>query len=137
MALRQPENMKELIYFTNRDIGTGFARAWVFKQPCPECGKGIMGKPVKADGGVKIRSQEYECPKCGHSEQKAEYEPTLSACVEYQCPHCSKEGEAEVPFRRKKVDGVDALQVLCGSCKGKINITKKMKKGAADEQDDP
>ena len=121
--------MKELVYFTNRDIGTGFARAWVFKQPCPKCGKALMGKPVRPDGGVKIRSTDYECQSCGHSVPKEEYEPTLSACVEYQCPHCGNAGEAEIPFKRKKVDGVDSLQVLCAACKGKVNITKKMKQG--------
>ena len=73
--------------------------------------------------------------------EKREYEETLTAGVEYQCPECKHEGEKEVPFKRKKVEGVDTLRVECDKCKAKIDITKKMKekkgkKGKEEEMDD-
>ncbi len=45
MALRQPESMDEVIYFTRRVIGNGKAVAWVYRKDCPECGA-KMGNPV-------------------------------------------------------------------------------------------
>lgn len=127
MTLRQPESMEDLVYFTDRDIGRGRARVWVFRQQCPKCGKAVMGKPLKPDGKPKIRADSYECPKCSYAVEKWEYEETLSACVEYTCPSCGKSGEMESPFKRKKVEGVDSLRLQCPHCKGKIDVTKKMK----------
>lgn len=126
MALKQPESMDEIIYFTQRSIGSGKARVWVFKKMCPECGKALMGKPVEK-GSVKIRAKEYKCPQCGYTEEKKAYEESLTASIEYTCPECSNSGELEIPFKRKKVKGVEMLRANCEKCGAEIDITKKMK----------
>ncbi|MBW2966927.1 hypothetical protein KY362_00415 [Candidatus Woesearchaeota archaeon] len=130
----EPNSMEELIYFTRRNIGSGTAQAWVYKGPCPKCGKGKMGKPVdEKTGKVKIRAKEYVCPECGHSVEKKSYEETLHCEITYTCPECGNSGEAEVPFKRKKFQGMDAVVFQCGKCNAKIPITKKMKeKGEKD-----
>lgn len=129
MALKQPESMDELVYFTKRQIGDGRAKAWVFRELCDKCGKAMMGKPVDAKTGkVKVRAKEYVCPECGNTVEKKEYEESLTANIEYKCPECGFEGETQIPFKRKKVKGTDALVFNCEKCKAKIAITKKMKK---------
>lgn len=129
MALKQPESMDELVYFTKRQIGDGRAKAWVFKELCDKCGKAMMGKPVDAKTGkVKVRAKEYVCPECGNTVEKKEYEEGLMANVDYVCPACKYEGEIQIPFKRKKVKGTDALVFKCEKCGEKIAITKKMKK---------
>lgn len=138
MALKQPESMEECVYFTKRTTAGGSVKAWVFKGECPKCGKGKMGKPRDAKTGkVKVRSTEYECPECGYNVPKQEYEDTLTANIEYVCPHCKHQGEIQVPFKRKKTKifdeeeqkkvSVDAIIFECGKCKEKIYVTKKMK----------
>ncbi len=127
MALRQPESMEELVYFTNRDVGNGSARVWVFKKECPKCGKAKMGKPLKPDGKPKMRAAEYSCPACGHTVEKEEYEDTLTACAEITCPECGKDAELEAPFRRKNIEGVKALRLVCPHCSANVDVTKKMK----------
>jgi len=140
MTIKEPENMDELVYFTNRQLsgGKGTVTAWTYKEKCPKCGKGIMGKPKDAKTGkVKIRATEYECPECKYSAPKEAYEDTLTCQAKYKCPKCSFEGDIEMPFIRKKVQlfdeetqkkkSVDALQFQCKKCSEKINITKKMK----------
>ena len=95
MALRQPESMDEVIYFTRRAIGNGKAIAWVYRKDCPKCGE-KMGKPVDAKTGkVKSRADIYVCPKCGHTEEKKEHEESLQVEAKYTCPHCGKEGEGK------------------------------------------
>lgn len=126
MAVVEPESMDELIYFTNRAIGNGKAKAWVYRGICPECGKAKMGKPVEK-GKVKMRAKEYVCPECGHTVEKQEYEDTLTAQVRYTCPGCGKDGEAEIPYKRKKIEGVETLRFRCQHCSANIDITKKMK----------
>ena len=109
MSLNMPNSMDECIYFTRRSIGEkgeGKAIAWVYKADCPECGKGKMGKPV-VKGKVKIRAAGYVCPECGYTEEKKEHEEKLTLSVKYTCPHCQHEGEAEVPFKRKKIQRVN------------------------------
>jgi len=65
MALQEPKSMDECVYFTNRLLGNGKIRAWVFREQCPKCGKGLMGKPRDPKTGrAKIRSEEYVCPSC-------------------------------------------------------------------------
>jgi uncharacterized CHY-type Zn-finger protein len=136
--MRQPESMTECVYFTNRQVEGGMIRAWVFKEKCPECDDGLMGKPRdEKTGKAKIRAKEYVCPNCKHTVEKQPYEDTLTACVDYTCPHCQKSGEIEIPYKRKKVKfydeaagkdkSADALQFKCEHCGEKINITKKMK----------
>ena len=128
MPLKQPESMEELIYFTRREMDGGKVVVWVSKEMCPKCGKGLMGKPRGSDGKVKIRAKEYECPECKHIVEKGEYEDTLTASITYTCPGCKHEGEIEIPFKRKKVKGVNALRFKCEECGYDIIVTKKMKK---------
>ncbi|MFH1133682.1 MAG: hypothetical protein V1735_04265 [Nanoarchaeota archaeon] len=135
--MKEPESMDEVVYFTNRTIGSGKARCWVLKQKCPKCGKATMGKPRDKSGKVLIRAKEYVCPACAYTAEKKAYEETLTACVDYVCPACGARGQVEVPFKRRKVDGVDTLRAQCLGCKANIDITKKMKqkseKGGGDE----
>lgn len=136
MALKEPESMEELVYFTNRIIGNGSVKAWVYKELCPKCKKEKMGKP-KEGGKVKIRAKEYTCASCGYTVEKEAYEDTLKCQIKYVCPKCKFSGEAEVPFERKKLKvfdeekqkkvTVDAVVFSCGKCNEKITITKKMK----------
>lgn len=127
MALKQPESMEELVYFTNRDLGSGSARVWVFRQMCTACGKALMAKPLKPDGKPKMRASEYACPECGHAAEKEEYEGSLTASAEITCPECGKDSELEVPFKRKNVGGAKALRLVCPHCQAKIDVTQKMK----------
>lgn len=128
MALKKPNSMEECVYFTRRSIDTGRIMAWVFRENCEKCKKGVMGKPVDAKtGAAKIRAPEYVCPSCKHTVGKAEYEDTLTCNVEYTCPKCRKSGETTAPFKRKTFQGVPAIVFECLSCKEKIGITKKMK----------
>lgn len=128
---REPESMDELVYFTQRAIGAGKARCWVFREQCPKCKGALMGKPVEK-GKVKIRAKEYVCPKCNYAVEKKEFEESLTANVHYVCPSCSFSGYAQVPFKRKMVQGVPTVQAECEKCKAKINITKKMKEKSAE-----
>ena len=128
MSLREPKSMDECVYFTNRTIGNGKATAWVFREMCPKCHKALMGKPRDdKTGKVQIRAKEYVCPDCGFRMEKGEFEDTLTANVSYVCPQCTNKGEAQVPFKRKKIEGIDTLRVKCSKCQGNIDITKKMK----------
>jgi len=132
--LKEPQSMAEVVYFTQRAIGKGNAKAWVYKGQCPKCGKAKMGKPVGDGGKVKIRAKEYVCPACGFTVEKKEHEETLTCDVIYTCPECGNKGEASVPYKRKKFQGMDAIIFQCDKCKAKIPVTKKMKeKGQSDE----
>lgn len=125
--------MDECAYFTRRTIGekhNGKAVAWVFRENCPKCEKGLMGKPRDdKTGGVKIRAKEYVCPECGFTMEKQAYEDTLTCNIDYVCPFCGKSGETAVPYKRKTFEGVKAVMFECGSCKKKLGISKKMKDG--------
>ncbi|MGM5484910.1 MAG: hypothetical protein ACQEP1_03485 [Nanobdellota archaeon] len=126
--MKEPESMDELVYFTNRFIGEGFAKAWVYRKECPECGKALMGKPVDPKtGDVKIRAKEYKCPECGYTVEKKEYEESLDCDIKYKCPFCNHEGEKTVPYKRKTYKGVKAIVFNCDECNEKIALTKKMK----------
>lgn len=128
MTIKEPESMEELIYFTNRSVGEGLAKVWVYRGKCPKCGKGLMGKPKdEKTGKVKIRAKEYVCPECGYTVSKEEYEPTLKAQAKYTCPQCKFEGEGEIPYKRKKYEGMDALVFICEKCSAKIPVAKKLK----------
>ena len=136
MIEKKPESdadIERVIYYTQRRIGSGYASAWVYRQKCPKCNKGLMGKP-RDKGKVKIRAKEYVCPDCGNSVEKKEYEESLMANIEYVCPKCKYKGEIQIPFKRKKVQGMDALKFSCEKCGEVILITKKMKeKGQPDD----
>ena len=132
MLEKKPETdaeIEKLVYYTQRKIRpNGHAAAWVYRQKCPKCGKGLMGKPRdEKTGKVKIRSPDYICPDCGHAVEKKAYEESLTANVEYICPKCRYKGEIGIPFKRKKVQGMDALKFSCEKCGETILITKKMK----------
>ncbi len=139
MSLRFPESMGECVYFTRRQLGsTGKAVAWVFRENCPKCSKGLMGKPVNPKTKkAKTRALEYVCPECNHTVEKGEYEDTLTCNIQYTCPECQTEGEIATPFKRQKVQllnpktgkkkAADAVVFLCGKCNEKIILTKKMK----------
>ncbi|MBI2507923.1 hypothetical protein HYV89_03140 [Candidatus Woesearchaeota archaeon] len=138
MSLKEPASMEECVYFTNRAVGTGKIKAWVFRENCPKCGKGVMGKPKdEKTGKPKIRAEEYACPECSHTIEKQEYEDTLTTNIKYTCPHCSHQGEAQQSFKRKKIqrlneetgkkETVEAIRFQCEKCRNNIDITKKMK----------
>jgi len=137
MGLRQPQSTDECVYFTNRSTEKGKTRTWVFKEKCPKCKEGIMGKPRDAKTGKpKIRAKEYVCPKCNYTIEKKAYEDTLTANIKYTCP-CSHSGELQIPFRRKKIKifneedqkekTAESLRFQCEKCKKNIDVTKKMK----------
>jgi len=139
MALKEPESMDECVYFTDRFLNNeGHIRCWVCKELCSKCGKGLMAKPKDPKTGrPKIRATIYECPECGHTEEKEAHEETLTASVKYKCPYCKNEDETQIPFKRKKVrrfneeknkkETVEAAVFDCSKCKKRIEITKKMK----------
>jgi len=134
--MREPTSMQECVYYTDRIFEKGKAKAWVFKEQCPKCGKALMGKPVEK-GKVKIRADEYVCPECKYTVPKQEYEDSLTTNIKYVCPHCQNSGETQIPYKRKKVQiideetlkktSVETLRFQCSSCKKNIDITKKMK----------
>jgi len=137
MALKFPSNTAECVYFTRRNIGKGKAIAWVLKELCTKCKKGIMGKPKGDDGKTKIRAKEYVCPECDYTVPKDDYEDTLTVSIQYTCPHCNFSGEGQTSFKRKKIKifdeesgkekAADAIRFECAKCKKNIDITKKMK----------
>ena len=134
--MKEPASMEECIYFTNRVTDKGKLKAWVFKEKCPKCGLGLMGKPVEK-GKIKIRAKEYICPECKYTIDKDKYEPTLLVNIKYTCPYCSNPGEISIPFVRKKVaftdettgkkQLVESMRFQCQKCSKNIDITKKMK----------
>lgn len=143
----EPESMDELVYFTNRSLGEageGYIICWVKREKCPKCKVGMMAKPKDPKTGKpKIRATEYVCPECSFSMEKKAHEASLKAQANYKCPECGNENCAEVPFTRKKIQGVDTLRFNCGKCKANIDVTKKMKakkmkkgKEEADDDDD-
>ncbi len=127
MALKIPDSMEELVYWTSRAVGDGYVKAWAEREICPNCKKGMMGKPRGKDGKVQIRAKHYECDSCGHTVEKQEYEDTLTCNIIYTCPKCRHQGEASVPYKRKKYQGVDAIVFKCDKCGEKVPITKKLK----------
>ena len=140
MALKQPNSMDELVYFTQRTIEpSGRTKVWVFKQMCPKCNKGLMGKPVDK-GKIKSRSKECVCPACKYTVDAKEYEESLLANIEYTCPKCQFKGDIQIPYKRKPIMGVKALVFNCAKCNEQMLISKKMKaikpkKGKAAEED--
>ena len=136
--MRKPESMDECVYFTNRTIGEGKLKAWVFKENCPKCKKGIMAKPKdEKTGRPKIRAKEYVCSECDYVVEKEEYEDTLTVNIEYTCPHCQHQDEISTAFKRKRVQrlneetgkkqAIDTIRFPCSKCGEDIDLTKKMK----------
>ncbi len=133
MMVTMPDSMDECYYFTRRKLvmatgEEGNAVAWVKRVECPQCKKGMLGKPKDAKTGkTKIRSKEYECSACGYIISKEELEPTLICEIQYTCPMCKKTGETEVPYIRKTFMGAPSIIFFCQHCNAKLGITKKMK----------
>ena len=133
--LKEPASAEECVYFTNRSLGEkGEVMCWVFRKTCPKCNKTVMGKPKDKKGKVSIRAKEYVCPNCGYKEEKKQYEESLTASIRYACPKCSHKDETQLPFRRKKIEGVDALVFSCQKCQERILVTKKMKEVGEKEE---
>jgi len=138
MAIKEPTSMEECIYFTNRNISEkGKVKGWAYKQPCPKCGKSLMGKPRDPKGKIKIRATEYVCPSCNYTAEKEEYEDTLTFEAKYTCPSCGNNSEVQTSFKKRKVKvtneetgktaSVEAVRFQCDKCKKDIDVTKKMK----------
>jgi len=128
--LKEPESMDNLIYYTFRSLGDdakGTIICWVEKGTCPECKKGLMGKPKDPKTGrPKIRAKEYVCSDCNHSEEKEAHEETLQAKAVYTCPSCNTKDSGEVQFKRKTIEGVKTLRFTCSKCSASLDVTKKM-----------
>lgn len=138
MTLKQPTDISECVYFTNRTIDKGKIKAWVLKGLCPKCNKGLMSKPKNPKTGKpQIRAKEYICPECNFSLPEQEYEDSLTCSIQYTCPSCSFSSEIQIPFKRKKIKvfdeedqkekSVEAVRFQCQKCSKNIDITKKMK----------
>ena len=133
----EPKSIDECVYFTRRNDSNSKVVVWVFREKCPQCKEGLMGKPIdQKTGRFKIRATEYVCPKCNYSINEEGYESNLMANIKYECS-CGYNGELQIPFKRKKTMkfddelqkkvSVDALIFECDKCKKKIYIAKKMK----------
>ena len=119
--------MGECVYFTNRTFDNGRAMAWVFRKECPECKKGIMGKPQKKNGKADKKAEHYVCYSCGHKESNEAVENSLVLNVEYKCPKCGNEGETTSEYQRKIFEGVPSYVFECQNCHQKIGLMKKLK----------
>ena len=136
MPLKEPQSMDECVYFSNRILGEkGKARVWVFREKCPKCNEGLMGKPLDAKTGrPKIRTKEFQCPKCKYSLPQEEYEDSLNANIQYTCPHCQNKDELQISFKRQKVrienpetgkkKTKQAIRFQCSKCSKNIDIIK-------------
>ena len=100
MALIEPTNVSDCLYFTNRTIGTGKVKAWVFKGVCSCKGKMQAVKPASA----LAKPKEYTCESCGKKVPTKEYEEALPMNIKYTCPKCGNSSELQVPYKRKKIN---------------------------------
>jgi predicted RNA-binding Zn-ribbon protein involved in translation (DUF1610 family) len=128
MAFTLPTSMDNLLYFTNRADGDLKVKAWVDKKQCPKCKKALMGKPLDPKTKkIKVRSTEYSCPSCGHTEEKKAHEESLEIKAIYTCPACKKSGEGTTQYKRKTYQGVPSFVIDCQHCGNKIPLTKKLR----------
>lgn len=127
MPLKKPSSVEECVYFTNRNIDSGRAMAWVFRKECPKCKKGVMGKPQKKGGNIDKKAEHYVCYLCGYEESNENVENSLVLNVEYKCPYCGNEGETITEYKRKIFEGVPSYVFECQKCHKKIGLTKKLK----------
>ena len=127
MALKKPASVKECVYFTNRVSDSGRAMAWVFKKECPKCKKSIIGKPLKKNGKIDKKAENYVCYSCDYQENNEQFENSLIINIEYKCQHCGNEGETTSEYKRKNFEGVPSYVFECQKCRKKIGLTKKLK----------
>ena len=127
MPLKKPNSVEECLYFTNRSIGEGFATAWVYRKECPKGKKGRLGKPIKKNGKIDKKADNYECPHCKYQETNEQVESAVNLEVQYKCPHCGFEGEATSEYKRKLFEGIPSYVFECSKCNKKIGLTKKLK----------
>ncbi|MBI2646985.1 hypothetical protein HYW99_00750 [Candidatus Woesearchaeota archaeon] len=133
--LKKPTSMADCLYFTNRQIGSGKAMAWVFRKECLKCKNGFMGKPLKKGGKVDKKANYYICNSCNYQESNEQVENSLILNVEYKCPHCGNEGETTTDYKREIFEGVPSYVFECQKCHKKIGLTKKLKKSKKKEED--
>lgn len=126
MALKEPESMDDLFYFTRRKLeNDGWIRAWVYKPDSPK-GKGKLSKPINpSTGRPKVRSSVY-VDEAGNEFPCKEIDKDLILEIKYKSPYTGKEGETTIPYKRKTYMGVPAF-VFEDQEGNKIAITKKMK----------
>lgn len=122
MPLTIPESLADCLYFTNR----GYVIAWVYRQACPKCKEGRLGKPI-VKGKVQSKAKEYVCHSCGYREDEATHEAGVKLEASYTCPQCNKKGESTGEYKRKKFKGIPSYIVVCQHCGEKMPLTKKLK----------
>ena len=127
MSLKSPNSMEECLYFTNRSVGEGYAKAWVYRKECPKCKKERLGKPIKKNGKVDKKAAYYECKECKYQESNEQVENSVKLEVQYKCPYCGNESETTAEYKRKFFEGVPSYVFGCGKCGKEIGLTKKMK----------
>jgi len=136
--IQEPKSMTECVYFTNRIVGNGKLKAWVFREMCTQCKKGLMGKPVNPKTKKPKRTaKEYVCPECKFTVPEKEYENQLKLNVKYTCPSCNAQDEIQVPYLRKRIlrfdeekkkkVAIESVRFQCSKCSGNIDVTKKLK----------
>ena len=129
--MKMPESTNECFYFTNRILeNDGSIIAWVYKPKCPECGKGIMGKPInEKTGKVKSRAKIYVCSECNHEVDKDEFDKTLSVEIQYTCPHCGEEGKVHGNWDKPaKKSASTVLKFRCEKCSNLVRVSRMKKK---------
>ena len=122
MGLQLPESLADCLYFTNR----GYVIAWVYRQECPKCHQGKIGKPI-VKGKVQSKAKEYVCPSCGYREDTATHEASVKLEASYTCPACHQKGESVGEYKRKKLKGIPSYIVACQHCGEKMPLTKKLR----------
>jgi len=136
--LTKPNDIEELLYFSQRDFDEGGEfKAWVFKPTCEKCGAklGFKGKGSKCpDCGENTlrkksaRSKEFYCNTCETKKNALVCEGcntgfrkddlNLQMNIEYTCPHCKEQLEAQIPWKKKG----KSIIFKCIKCDGKLTI---------------
>lgn len=124
-----PQQMDDLLYFSNRRLPSGIRMiAWVEKITCEGCKKALMGKPVdEKTGKVKIRSSIFVCPECGREEKKAVHTKKLTMQVRYTDETGKEWKKAETEYKLRTWQGMKAY-VFDNEFTGKpMGVTKRLK----------
>jgi transcription elongation factor Elf1 len=128
MSLNEPEDMSNLVYFTNRKLGDGKIMAWAERPDCPECQEAQLSKPEKKTGpGPNTRAKKYTCNNCDFEMHEDDLREVCTLKATYTCPHCGEEGESTGEYERTKYQGTKAYVLECEHCDGRLPLTKKMK----------